>query len=262
MAERPGPTQGAPERESDAPEVAPEQAEKTAEQSEQAICSFLTTMLVGNIDLTWANKASDTLAKKIAQHNARFANGAAGDDGRVTKIAKAKCVVDKIMARPFIEREESTGRLLYKPPRFEHHRSEALVRQPEQALAAGETRAVRVLESLRKEGEVALYVFLRAFDEAVGRKHHPEVLRKLLLEFDEPITDLETYRRNTRRMFPTLMPALEVLYGALSVNLRIPLKLLMVVVSKFGGALGESAEKAARRLKDARAMYAIKDEDK
>jgi uncharacterized protein with PIN domain len=122
----------------------------------------------------------------------------------------------------------------------------------ERYLNPEEAEKPSTIEQLRKEGEAVLTRFYQGVDIATGRKYHPEALRKLLGEYTESVTDVESYRKRTESsaINRALTPVLEVAYGSMSMVVKDSAERMLRAAAKFGKGIGELSERGADKVKD------------
>jgi|GEM_PF-3357663 len=132
---------------------------------------------------------------------------------------------------------------------------------PEVLIEGGEKQNESIVQQIRREGEMVLFRLFQGLDTVTGRKHHPEVLRKILMEFEKPITDIETYRAvtQTTSLNKVLMPALEVAYGTFSLGARKAIEGILQATAIFGRGTADLSERASQKFRDAKNLYGMGD---
>ncbi len=110
---------------------------------------------------------------------------------------------------------------------------------------------------------MVVFRLFQGIDKMTGRKHHPEALRKILGEFKKPITDIKTYRevKQTTALDKILDPALEMMFGTLSMGARKAIEGMFQATASFGKGAANLSERASKRFRDAKKLYGI-EEDK
>ena len=130
---------------------------------------------------------------------------------------------------------------------------------PEALIEGGEKQKESVVQQIRSEGEMALFRLFQGIDKVTGHEHHPEVLRKILMEFKKPITDIETYREvtQTTSLNKVLIPALEMVYGTLSLGARKAIEGILQATTSFGRGAADLSERASKRFGNAKKLYGM-----
>jgi len=135
--------------------------------------------------------------------------------------------------------------------------------QKENILERGAGSVAKMLESFDEEGKHVLANLFAKIDKVVGREHHPEWLRKILLEQPKPYDgSLATYEYNSSHMQQVLVElqvGCELAYGALSLTARTALKGLLEQASRLLGDLSKLAAGATEKLSSAEKLYGTKE---
>lgn len=134
---------------------------------------------------------------------------------------------------------------------------------PEASVEIGEQQKEGIVQQIRSEGEMVLFRLFQKIDKVTGREHHPEVLRKILMEFKKPITDIETYRKvtQTTALNKVLIPALEMAYGTFSIGARKAIEGILQATASFGRGAADLSERASKRFGDAKKLYGVENEE-
>jgi len=155
------------------------------------------------------------------------------------------------------EMESSPEEMGIKPEAQEGEQS------PEALIEDGERQKEGIVQQIRSEGEMVLFRLCQGIDKVRGRKHHPEVLRKILMEFKKPITDIETFREvtQTNALNKVLAAITEMTYGTFSLGARKAIEGILKASASFGRGAADLSERASKRFGDAKKLYGMKDKE-
>lgn len=141
--------------------------------------------------------------------------------------------------------------------------AEEVEQSPDALVESGKQQKESIVQQIRSEGEMVLFRLFQGIDKVTGREHHPEVLRKILMEFKKPITDIETYREATQTtaLNKGLITALEMAYGTLSIGVRKTIEGMLQATASFDRRTADLSERASKRFGDAKTLYRVESKE-